>query len=156
MPSDVLNRDGSWRVYLNHPLAGPKGEVEYIEITPPNFSHAIRWGEESIPSTLALLSELSGQSESLLRQLKYPDVERVMLAFMNILPSVIRKDFEKGGRPLSTPREELKDLGADQVDPRFPQHEGPLQRFQQPPQVKVPGEEGGIADLMPDAFKKVG
>ena len=33
MPSDVLNRDGSWRVYLNHPLAGPKGEVEYIEIT---------------------------------------------------------------------------------------------------------------------------
>lgn len=151
MTSDTLKRDYSWSVELIHPLRVSGKSVTEIDIRPPEFDHVIRWGTGEIPATLALLSELSGVSEAALRTLRYPDVDRVMLAFANVIKSTpIITDFEKGSRPLATPKPAPQDGEQpvevmpgvdDEHDPRFPKVAGPVRRFapaapEEPPPVQ--------------------
>lgn len=133
---DTLRRDGGWTVELITPVKTGQGDVSIIDISPPSFNHVIRWGSDEIPSTLALLSELSGVSEATLKALTYPDVNRVMKAFYEVLPPELRSQFEKGAKPLATPADEMTDAqliaeqraSVDQVDPRFPAIDGPVTR----------------------------
>ena len=163
MPSNTLKRDGSWVVELLVPLKHESKEVGEIAIRSPGLGHVIRWSRGDIPSTLALLAELCDLPERLLRTITYPDVDRVMLAFTSMMPPMIQKDFQEGKRPLASDVDDLP-AGAtnDQVDPRFPHVEGPVQRFPVPPpamvQTAVPkADEGTDMNLdPPQAMKAAG
>lgn len=164
MPSNTLKRDGSWIVELLVPLKHNDKEVAEITIQSPGFEHVIRWGRGEIPSTLALLAELCDLPEKLLRTIKYPDVDRVMLAFTAMMPPMIQADFQKGEKPLASEEEELPADAppvVDQIDPRFPNVAGPVRRFQTPP-PPIKGAEpqetegSGIGIDPPETMKAVG
>jgi hypothetical protein len=125
-----------------------------VEIRPATADHIIRWAQWRIPSTLALLAELSDIPEKTLRQLTSSDFDRVMLAMINVLPPLIKADWEQGQRPMATPEEELPEAERgvpppDPLDPRFPAAEGPVRRLQSqplpptttsPPEAETPPE----------------
>jgi hypothetical protein len=168
MTLDILRKTGGWCVELQQPLKhGPKHEINQIEIRPCTADHMIRWAQEKIPSTLALLSELSDVPERLLRQLPSHDFDRVMLALAHLLPNIIKKDWEEGNRPIATPDEELPAHEAyvpapDQVDPRYPSAQGPVVRMPPGPIMAPPkptpeemGDGSGLNMAIPPTVNPV-
>jgi hypothetical protein len=178
---DTLHADGGWTVELVMPIKKSSGDtISAITIRPVELEQTIRWARGEYPSTLALLAEMSKLPESMLRSLKYPDVDRVLLAYSQVIPPTIRKEFEEGVRPIATPddllpRGDKQSVGNTEGDPRFPKVAGPVQRFvdppTEPPQTAGPPprragqrpqpqpdveEQGGIATMMPEAAKRVG
>jgi hypothetical protein len=164
----TLKRNGGWTIELSSPV----GTVTELDIQPCSLDHTIRWARGDIPSVLALLAELTGVKESILKKLTGQDSDRVFIAFSFIVSGQIKKDFEQGTRPLATPPElmtgaqkyEEIDSQVDEVDPRFPKVDGPVQRFSQPPQVVETGRLenesenfGGSIDVSaPDVMKRAG
>lgn len=146
---DTMKKDGGWTIELFHQL--PTGQSS-ITISPLTLDAVIRWGDQEVPSTLALLSELCGIPEISLRQLRYPDVERVLLAFFSVIPPNIKADFEKGVRPLATAINELpadqRAQLADPIDPRFPYASGIVQRDSS-------DNDHGVMAAPPDAVSRV-
>ena len=153
----TIKRDGGWTIELITPI----GTVDQLDIQPVSLDHTIRWARREIPSVLALLAELTGIKESELIKLKGQDSDRVFVAFSFIVPQQIKKDFEEGNRPLATLPEDMTDAQryeqidsqVDELDPRFPKVDGPVQRFKQPNEV---AETGGIDISGSDVMKKVG
>src|SRR4029077_17426134 len=138
---------------IQQPLKGHGKEITQIEIRPPTADHMIRWAQQKIPSSLALLSELCDVPEKLLRKLPSTDFDRVIMAFVHLMPTIIKQDWEAGNRPLATPEEELPPQEQyvpppDQLDPRFPAVDGPVQRLKRSPPPKPEPEselENGAA-----------
>ena len=116
-----------------YPLKHQSGEIAAIEIRRPRADQVIRWSAYQISSVLALLSELCGLPERLLRQLPTHDFDRVMLALGQVLPASIKAEMDEGKRLLATPDEELPPEKMtpvlDQQDPRFPAVAGPVVRL---------------------------
>lgn len=160
----TMRRDGGWSVELLNPL----GEVDKLDIRPPTLRHTVRWGNNEIPSVLALLSELTGVSESVLQDLSGADSDRVLMALSYIVPAGMKQDFSNGTKPLATPVEALTPeqqyeviaSDNDEVDPRFPKAKGEVKRFKQPPQPTPPQEgddnAGGVDLAPPDVARRVG
>jgi len=146
MTLDILRKTGGWCVELGQPLkVSPSKEITAIEIRPTTADQMIRWGQQRIPSTLALLSELCDVPEKVLRQLPSADFDRVMMALINIMPGVMKADFEQGARPLATPEEDLPQQEAhvpapDQIDPRYPAADGPVVRMPPGPILQPPNK----------------
>jgi hypothetical protein len=165
MVSHTLKRDGSWIVELLIPLKHHDREITEIRISAPGFEHVIRWGLREIPSTLALLSELTGLPEKLLRMITYPDVDRVMLAFTAMMPPAIQDDFRKGARPFATPVEDLPEQHQvnDQIDPRYPHVDGPVVRMPatsgltavKPTPAPTDNDGGGLAAPLAETMRAV-
>jgi hypothetical protein len=151
MSIDILRRSGGWCVELQYPLRGHAGDISAIEIRRPTGDHVIRWGEGAIVSLLALLSELSDVPEKLLRQLPSNEFDRVIFALLQTIPAAMKADLEKGERPLATPEYELPPServpAPDQIDPRFPAVDGPVQRIRQEPPAVVPAADGSGMNL---------
>ncbi len=134
----IMRRDGSFVVELNTPLQHGGRKIDELVIASPRFEHTIRWGRREIGSALALLSELTDLPERLLRQICYPDVDRVTFALFS-QANFAQKEVMEGQRPFASPEEDLPEPTAvvggisDQQDPRFPHVAGPIQRFPAPP-----------------------
>lgn len=165
MPGNTLKRDGSWVVELQTPLKHAGKDVMEITIHPPGFEHVIRWGQNDIPSVLALLAELTHLPERLLRTITYPDVDRVMLAFTSMMPLSIQTDFQKGSKPFASSIDDLEDEApvSDQIEPRFPHVDGPVRRMppevmpKDTPKTATPAQDGsGISAAPPPTMKAVG
>jgi len=164
MTLDILRKSGGWCVELQQPLKFNGREFPAVEIRPPTADHLIRWGQGRIASTLALLSELCDMPERLLRQLPAGDFDRVIMALVNVVPSVIKSDLQEGIRPLATPDEVLPESEHlpvnDQIDPRFPAHDGPIHRLHDAPRPTPPPpapDDGGDMNLgSPPAARAVG
>lgn len=151
MTLDILRKTGGWCVELQRPLmVGPGREITQVEIRPTTADHMIRWMEGRIPSTLALLAELSDVPEPVLRQLLTADFDRVLMALHSVLPPIIKKDWEEGSRPLSTPEAELDTQqyvpAPDQIDPRFPAADGPVVRMGTGP-LRPPQPDDDVPDM---------
>jgi hypothetical protein len=139
----AMRRDGTFVVELFTPLKHQNREVDHLVIAAPRYEHTIRWSRGEIPSGFALLAELSGLPERLLRQAVGPDIERITLALFT-QAKFAQSDIFEGKIPLATPDELLPEQPSeermvDQVDPRFPHFDGPIKRFPAPPVTQVPG-----------------
>ena len=137
------------------PLKHGSREINHIVIQPPRYEHTIRWNRGDIPSGLALLSELCGLPERVLRQAVGSDMERLTMGFA-IQGRFAHTDVAEGRRPLATPEELLPELEpqarmVDQVDPRFPHVEGPIKRFPAPPVTNIPGAPASAPQPLPGA-----
>lgn len=158
-----MRRNGGWTIELSTSIDG----VDKIELTPVSLDHTIRWARKEIPSVLALIAELSGVREATLKKLTGNDTDRIFLAFSCLASGTIKEDFSKGSRPLATPPELMapEDQYAeldqnDEVDPRFPKVNEPIQRFVEPQTAPAPASEPEPQDIdmigAPQAMKKVG
>jgi len=169
MADVIIRRTGIWSVELMRPLMHNGRSIDQIDIKPPRWDHQIRLAQQEITSMLGLLSEMTGLPEKLLRELTYPDVDVVMLAFHNVLPPIMRDNFQSGQYSLATPAEELPEAATpeqqvvDQEDPRFPKADGPVKRFSAPPKLAFPETEpeqepevAGLGIDAPPVMKQVG
>lgn len=93
--SEGPNR-GGFSVPLTVPVQHAGKTIDIINIAPARLDHAVRWAEGKISTTVALLAELTGLTEEELRSITYPDVDRVMGAFMMLLPPAIATDIRGG------------------------------------------------------------
>ncbi len=73
--------------------------IEAIRLGPVLLDHSLRWEKGKFKTSIDLLSELSHLQLEALQQLRYPDVDRVMLEFLSILPSQIRDSIQRGEIP---------------------------------------------------------
>ena len=94
-------RDGGRHIELFVPVEFLKQKVDAVTIKPVKLDHFIRWESGEIATALALLSELSGLQQTALRQINYPDIERVMAAFVSMLPAKIAANIERGEVPVA-------------------------------------------------------
>ncbi len=77
--------------------------IEAITLSPVRFGDTIRWGEGAWKSSVELLTELAGVEEAIIRELRYPDADRVMEAFISLLPPEMRDDVATGRVPVPNP-----------------------------------------------------
>ena len=82
--------------------------IEKIVLSPFRFGDALRWGEGDFKTSLDLLAELAGVDDTVIRSLRYPDADRVMEAFIAMLPMDLKDDIASGRipvKPQSMPRQ---------------------------------------------------
>lgn len=99
--SETLTRDGGRRIELFVPVEFAKKKIDAVRIRPVKLDHFLRWESGEISTALALLSELSGLQQAALRQINYPDIERVMGAFVAMLPAKIAENINRGEVPIA-------------------------------------------------------
>ncbi|MDB5177591.1 MAG: hypothetical protein JWN75_1259 [Candidatus Saccharibacteria bacterium] len=109
--------DGKRVVGLYIPFSVEGVEVRDVSLGPFLFDHDLKWQEGKYQTSLALIVDLSGLSEKVLRQLRYPDVSRVMTEFMSLIPEHISNDIRAGAvpRPIE-PEPGPDDEAGDEVD----------------------------------------
>lgn len=81
-------------LYVPQTILGRR--IRRVVIAPCRLDHLLRWQDGDFASSIALLAELAGMTEYDLRQLTFPDVDRVMAEFLALLPAGIREDVEAG------------------------------------------------------------
>jgi hypothetical protein len=91
---------GGRTIELFVPFEHNKKRIESITLAPLRFGHALRWSEGAWKSMVELLVELAGVEEAIIRELRYPDADRVMEAFMGMLTPEIRDDLTNGRIPM--------------------------------------------------------
>jgi hypothetical protein len=94
------DKSGGRTIYLFIPFEFAGKKVEQITLAPLRFGHVLRWNEGAWKTMVELLVELAGVEESVIRELRYPDADRVMEAFMAILTPEIRNDIAEGRIPM--------------------------------------------------------
>jgi hypothetical protein len=94
-------RDGGRRIELFVPVEFAKKKIDAVAIKPLKLDHFLRWESGEISTALALLSELTGLQQAALRQINYPDIERVMGAFVSMLPTKIAENINRGEVPVA-------------------------------------------------------
>jgi hypothetical protein len=94
-------RKGGRSVELLIPFEHSGKTVDVIHLKPVLFDHTLRWQQGEFPSSLALLAVLSGERETTLRLLRYPDADRVLAAMFDMLPAAIQADINAGQIPRS-------------------------------------------------------
>jgi hypothetical protein len=99
--SETWSRDGGRRIELFVPIEFLKRKIDAVTIKPCKLDHFIRWENGEFSTALALLSELTGLQQAALRQINYPDIERVMAAFVNMLPAKIAENINRGEVPVA-------------------------------------------------------
>ncbi len=98
-PDETMTIEGGRQVRLYLPFSHGGKKITKITIGPSKLDHTMKWNAGQYASSIQLLCEMAGESEELIRQLRYPDAERVMAAFMANLPDVIRDHITSGTIP---------------------------------------------------------
>ena len=102
--------------------------VTQIVLSPFRYGNSLRWGEGDFKTSFHLLTELAGVDPAVLRDLRYPDADRVIEAFFSMLPQDIKTDLADGRIPVKReqvePPAEVKTNGsgaaAEEELPRMP------------------------------------
>lgn len=111
------NRDGSRTVQLYAPFEFTGRSIDAITIGPIKLDHILRFRSGQIGTLIALLAETTGHAEVLLRELRYPDADRVLTAFMAMLPNDIREDIIAGRVMVHQPGNEFRQPEVSQSRP---------------------------------------
>lgn len=94
-----MDKSGGRTIHLFIPFEYKGKKVESIVLQPLRFGHVLRWAKGDWPGALEFMTELAGVDEAVMRDLRYPDADRVMESFMNMLPNDIRNDITEGRIP---------------------------------------------------------
>lgn len=107
----TMKRDGGRTIQLFIPFEFNGQKYESVTLSPLRFGHVLGWNEGKWATTIALLVEMSGLEDNVLRELRYPDADRVMESFMTMLTPEMRNDVENGRIPIR-PADEVKEAPA--------------------------------------------
>ena len=95
----IHDRKGGRSVELLIPFEHLGKTVDVIHLKPVLFDHTLRWQQGEFSSSLALLAALTGERETTLRLLRYPDADRVLATMFDMLPAAIQADINTGQIP---------------------------------------------------------
>jgi len=95
-----IDKLGGRTVHLFIPFEYNGKKIDSITFGAFKFGHLLLWQDRHWPSMIGLMTELAGVDEAVLRELRYPDADRVMEAFMANIPQEIRNDIATGNVPL--------------------------------------------------------
>lgn len=95
----VNDKTGGRTINLFIPFEVGGKKIEAITFAPVRFGHTMRWADGDWKSSFELLVELAGVEAAVIRDLRYPDADRVMEVFLSMLPSDIREDISNGRVP---------------------------------------------------------
>ena len=95
----VHDKNGGRTVQLFIPFDYKGKKIEAITFAPMRFGHTMRWAEGAWSASFGLLVELAGVEEGVIRELRYPDADRVMEAFLSMMPPDVRSDISEGRIP---------------------------------------------------------
>ena len=137
--SETWARDGGRRIELFVPVEFLRVKIDAVTIKPVKLDHFLRWESGEISTALALLSELTGLQQAALRQINYPDIERVMAAFVNMLPAKIAENIDRGEVPVA----------GNPTVPLSPIQQAVLEEEMAPPAPPPPLEEPAPAESTP-------
>jgi hypothetical protein len=93
------DRTGGRTVELFIPFDYNGKRIDAITFGAVRFGHVLKWGEGAWQSMIELMTELAGIDEAILRELRYPDADRVLEVFFAMLPPNIRDDIGAGSFP---------------------------------------------------------
>ena len=99
MSTETHHPDGRRTIGLFIPFKAAGVQVAEITFEPCTFGHLLRWQAGLIPSSLALLQELSKRSLHEIESIRHPDDSRVMAAFLDHIHPDIAADVRSGVRP---------------------------------------------------------
>jgi hypothetical protein len=102
----VHDKTGGRTIQLFIPFEVGGKKIEAITFAPVRFGHTMRWADADWKSSFELLVELAGVEAAVIRDLRYPDADRVMEVFLSMLPSDIREDISHGRIPQKEPAEQ--------------------------------------------------
>jgi hypothetical protein len=94
-----LDKAGGRTIHLFIPFEHNGKQITSITLAPLRFGHVLRWNEGAWKTMLELLVDLAGVDAAVLRELRYPDADRVMECFMTMLTPEIREDITNGRIP---------------------------------------------------------
>jgi len=95
----VHEKSGGRRIELYLPFEFMGKRVESITLSPLKFGHTLLWNEGHYKTMLELLVALAGVEEGVIREVRYPDTDRLMETFMLMLTPQIREDIANGVIP---------------------------------------------------------
>ena len=98
----VHDKTGGRTIHLLIPFEVKGKKIESITFAPVRFGHTMRWTDGDWKSSFELLVELAGVEDAVIRELRYPDADRVMEVFLGMLPTDIRDDVTNGRVPTKT------------------------------------------------------
>ena len=104
------DKTGGRTIELFIPFEFNKVKFEAITLAPLRLGHVLRWSEGAWKSSIEILTELAGVDESVIRELRYPDADRVMEAFMAMVTPEMREDMTIGRIPLKKEEEDFGEV----------------------------------------------
>jgi hypothetical protein len=93
------DKTGGRTIDLFIPFEFNKKQVDAVVFGPLKLGHVMLWNEGHWGSMLEFMAELAGVDVVILRELRYPDADRVTEVFMGMLTPEIRNDVEVGRVP---------------------------------------------------------
>jgi hypothetical protein len=94
-----LDKSGGRTVHLFIPFEHNGTQLTSISLAPLRLGHVLRWNEGAWKTMIDLMVDLAGVEETVIRELRYPDADRVMESFMALLTPEIRDDVANGRIP---------------------------------------------------------
>lgn len=95
-----LDKTGGRTIHLFIPFEHNKKKIEAITLAPLRLGHVIRWSDGAWKSSTEFLAELAGVDEAVIREIRYPDADRVIDQFMQMLTPDIRESILNGQIPV--------------------------------------------------------
>lgn len=109
-------KKGGRRVDLFLPFSVGDKKITCIEFGPVTWGHTMDWQAGKYAKSIDLMLDLAQVDGEVLRGLMYPDVERVLTAFMDLLPNEIREDLAAGRVPGEVPPLEIPNEALNEDD----------------------------------------
>jgi len=91
-------------------------KIDSITFSALKFGHVLLWGKGNWDSMVGLMAELANVDEALIREVRFPDADRILEAFMSQLTNEMRNDITEGRIPVKGIEEEI----AAEENPTFP------------------------------------
>ncbi len=95
----TLRKDGGRTIELFLPFEHGGESITQIDLAPVTWNHTLKWQGGEYDKSTDLLFDLAEQSEDIIRSIRYPDIDRVMAQFFEMLPSEIREAMAAGTIP---------------------------------------------------------
>lgn len=95
----VSRTDGGRLIKLFLPFKHGRKWVREITLAPVTWDHTLKWQSGDYQKATDLLFDIAEQSATIIRMVRYPDVDRVMTQFFEMLPPEIRESIAAGNIP---------------------------------------------------------
>lgn len=112
---------GGRRVELYVPFKHNNKWVKSIDLAPLTLGHTMRWQKGEYHDSIAMLTEIAGVAPEVIQGLRYPDADRVLHTFLEMLPQEVRDDVINNQlpQPAGAGEEMRPDVGTT-IEPQEP------------------------------------
>ncbi len=94
------NKNGGRTIELFLPFKLDGKRVTKVTFDPIRYDHTLRWQAGEWKTLTSLMAQLANVEEKVIRQIAYPDIERVMASFLQMLPPEIRDSLGETQQPV--------------------------------------------------------